>query len=176
MVSIIEQILTGDAQKVTQFYHEFAPKILTYLKNRLPQDVAEETLSDVFLEAIDALPTLKKETNLRAWLFKIAHNKTVDYYRKKKIKYILLSKIPYLEIVASEVNEPEFQLEKNAIREKIETTLHGISKKYQRILHLHYEEQVSVKELAVVFNISTKAAESLLFRARQSFMVAYGRT
>lgn len=176
MASIIARILSGDANAVTKFYHEFAPKLLAYLKNRLPHDVAEETLSDVFLEAIDALPTLQKDTNLRAWLFKIAHNKTVDYYRKRRLKTVFLSQIPFLEIVDSEVREPEFLYEKNVLKNRIETALYNISEKYKKILKLHYEEQISVKEIAVMFNMSSKAAESLLFRARQSFVQAYGRT
>ncbi len=175
MASIIEQILSGDARAVTHFYHEFAPGMLKYLKNRLPQDVAEETLSDVFLEAIDALPTLKQNTNLRAWLFKIAHNKTVDYYRKKKIKCILLSQLPFLEIIASEIHEPEFLIEKDRIRDKIENTLRNISEKYRKILMLHYDEKVPIKDLARIFDLSPKATESLLFRARQSFIKEYGR-
>lgn len=175
MTSILDRILSGDKQAVTKFYNKYANILSLYLKRRLPQDVAEEILSDVFLEAIDALPTLQEDANLRAWLFKIAHNKTVDYYRKKKIKQVLLSQVPFLEIIASEIHEPEFQLEKNAIRDRIESALYKISKKYRKILRLHYEEQIPVKQIAVIFDLTPKATESLLYRARRSFMLAYGR-
>ena len=99
----------------------------------------------------------------------------VDFYRKKKIKSILLSQVPFLQIVASEINQPEFQFEKNKIRDNIELALRSLSAKYQKILRLHYEENVSVKTLAALFNLSFKATESLLFRARQSFKLAYER-
>jgi RNA polymerase sigma-70 factor (ECF subfamily) len=150
---------------------------LAYLTKKLPrQEDAHEILNDIFLEAIDSISLLRQEEKIISWLFRIAHNKTVDFYRKRKIKSILLSQIPFLQIVANKINQPEFQFEKNKIRDRIETTLHSLSHDYKKILKLHYEEEVPVKELTTVFKLSFKATESLLFRARKSFKLAYERT
>src|SRR3990167_1952909 len=73
-------------------------------------------IREVFLEAIDSLSILRREENISSWLYRIAHNKMVDFYRKKKIKSILLSQAPYLQIVANEISQPEFQFEKNKLR------------------------------------------------------------
>lgn len=175
MRSLIEAVLTGDEQAVSHFYKDYSPRILRYLRKRLPPSEAQEVLNEVFLDAIDSLPTLKKDTNLQAWLYRIAHNKTVDLYRKKKLKTILLSQLPFLELVASELSEPEFIMEKNKIRDRIEQALHQQSEKYRQILFLFYEESRPVKEIALILNLSEKATESRLFRARQSFKEAYGR-
>jgi RNA polymerase sigma-70 factor, ECF subfamily len=172
---LIEKIIQGDEQAVITFYQKFSPRILRYLNQHLPKEVAKEVLNDIFFEAIDALATLQKQTNLQAWIYKIAHNKMADYYRKKKIKSFLFSKMPYLELIAEEIHQPEFQLEKNRIREKIEETLHATSKRYQQILKMRYEEELSVKAIALTLNLSHKATESLLYRARQQFMKAYER-
>ena len=169
--------MTGDNKAVIQFYKSNSPKILAYLAQKLPRfEDAEDLTNDVFLEAIDSLSTLREKENISAWLYKIAHNKMVDFYRKKKIKSILLSKMPFLEIVAAEINQPEFQFEKNKIRDGIETTLRSLPDKYRKILKLRYEERIPIKQIAIILNLSFKAAESLLFRARQSFMLAYART
>ena len=100
----------------------------------------------------------------------------VDFYRKRKIKSIVLSQIPLLQIMAQEIYEPEFQFEKKKVSDKIETTLKSLSENYQKILRLHYEEKIPVKELAIMFHLSPKATESMLFRARQSFKKAYVQT
>ena len=172
--TVIEQILSGNANAVREFYASYSPKILRYLKRKLPTpEDAEDLTNDVFLEAIDSLFFLEKEENVQAWLYRIAHNKMVDFYRKRKIKSILLSQVPFLQIIASEISQPEFQYEKNKIRDRIETAFHSISLKYQKILRLHYEEKIPVKELTKIFSLSFKATESLLFRARQSFRLAY---
>jgi RNA polymerase sigma-70 factor (ECF subfamily) len=175
--TLIQRILSGDTQATLLLYRQYAPRIDLYLKKKLPREEdVKEILNDVFLEAIDSLPMLKKEENLNAWLYRIAHNKIVDFYRKKKIKSILLSQVPFLDFVASEIHQPEFQFEKNKVRDHIETTLKHLSKKYQQILRLHYEENIPIKDIAVIFNLSFKATESLLFRARKSFKETYERT
>lgn len=174
MDALVTRILRGDAQAVEEFYNHFHPKITRYLGNRLPQSEDIEAFThDIFLEAIDALPLFENKSSLTTWLYKIAHNKLVDWYRKKKINALLLSQLPFLEIVAQEVYQPEFQFEKNKLRDKIEYTLRSLSSKYREILRLHYEEQKSLKEIALIMDISPKAAESLLFRARQQFKKTY---
>ncbi|HEX8965562.1 MAG TPA: sigma-70 family RNA polymerase sigma factor [Patescibacteria group bacterium] len=176
MTSLIDRIISGDSKAVGIFYHEYSPKIILYLKSKLPKDEdVQEVLNDVFFEAIDSLGFLEKKQNVSSWLFSIAHNKIVDFYRKQKIKSILLSQMPFLDIVAQEINQPEFQYEKDKIRDKIEKTLKSLSQSHERILRLHYEEKIPVKELALRFNLSFKATESLLFRARKSFKQKYER-
>jgi len=176
MKSLVERIVTGDTKAVTQFYRHYSPRILHYLIVRLPRkEDAEDILNDVFLDAIDSLSILKKDNNLQAWLYQIAHHKTVDYYRKRKIKSLLLSQIPYLEIVDSEVHQPEFILEKDKVRDKIESAFKSLPDLYRKVLKLRYEEKFSVKEIAIMIDMSFKATESLIFRARQSFKLAYER-
>ena len=173
-VSFINRILAGDSKAVVEFYKSYSPKILSYLSKKLPRfEDAQEITNDVFLEAIDSLSLLKKEESAMSWLYGIAHNKMVDFYRKKKIKSILLSQAPFLQIVANEISQPEFQFENNKIRDTIELAFRSLSLKYQKILMLHYEEKVSVKRLAQILSLSFKATESLLFRVRKSFQLAY---
>lgn len=175
--SLIKRILIGDSKAVVQFYKFYSPKILSYLTKKLPRkEDAEDLTNDVFLEAIDSLSFLQKEQNVSAWLYRIAHNKMVDFYRKRKVKSILLSQAPFLQIIANEISQPEFQLEKDAIRNRIEAALYGLSDNHRVILELHYEQEIPVKEIARTLNLSFKATESLLFRARQNFKLAYART
>ncbi len=177
MNSLIDKILLGDSQGVIEFYREYSPQILRYLRHKLSREEdVQEILNDTFLEAIDSLALLKNKNSISSWLYSIAHHKIVDFYRKRKIKSILFSQAPFLEVLSEEMHQPEFVYEKNKIRNKIEKAYKSISKRYQEILTLHYEDKISVKELSFFFNLSFKATESLLFRARQRFRQAYERT
>jgi len=172
--SLVERIIAGDSQSVVELYALYSPRILNYLTKRLPTaEDAQEILNDVFLDAIDTISMLRTSKNLQAWLYQIAHHKTVDFYRKRKIKSIILSQIPYLEIVDAQVHQPEFQFEKDKVRDKIESAFKSLPEVYRKILKLHYEDKISVKEIAIILALSFKATESLLFRARQSFKLAY---
>lgn len=174
MEILVQQLLEGNNKAVKQFYDIYAPKIRKYVHNRLSEsEDAEAFTNDILLDVIDSLPLFQGKSSLTTFIYKISHNKIVDFYRKKKVKAVLLSQIPFLDIVAQEVYEPEFQFEKNKIRDSIQSTLRGISQNYRKILELHYEEGKSIKEIATILDMSPKAAESLLFRARQQFRKVY---
>ena len=177
MTDIIKRILTGDPRAVETFYQHYSPGILRYLKGKLPREEdAQEILNDVFLDAIDELQTLKEQSNVKSWLYQIAHNKMVNYYRKKKIKSLLFSQFPYLQIVAQEFHQPEFQLEKRELKLRLQLALQKLSQKYQQILHMHYIEELPVKIISMRLNLSFKATESRLYRARQQFIKYYETT
>lgn len=177
MTSLVDKILQGDKTATVAFYMQYSPRILDFLAKRLPRrEDAQEVMHDVFLEALDALPLLRNKNSILSWLYTIARNEVVDFYRKRKIKSILLSQIPFLQLVADHINEPEFQYEKDKLEERIEQTFKNLSEKHRSILRLHYENGVSVKKLALEFHLSFKATESLLFRARMSFIQAYKKS
>ncbi len=172
-MSLIDRIKLGEKAAILEFYKEYSPRIKLYLERRLKKEDAHEILNDVFLDALDELPLLKHHDNILGWLYRIARNKTIDYYRKKKLKSVLFSQIPYLEFAAKEMTQPEFILEKERVRQKIEMVMSRISSKYAMILRMHYEDGMRIKEIALALNLSNKATESLLFRARMKFIKEY---
>ncbi len=172
----IERILQGDESAVEEFYKQFSPGILRYLKQKLPKEEdAQEILNDVFLDAIEELPTVNNKANVKAWLYQIAHHKMVNFYRKKKIKSLLFSQFPYLQIVAEEFDQPQFQLEKEEVKIRLQMALEKLSQKYQQILRMHYIQELPVKIIAIQLNVSFKTAESRLYRARQQFIKYYNQ-
>jgi len=174
MKQLVTRILEGDSVAVETFYQTYSPGILQYLKQKLPQNEdAQEILNDVFLDAIDELPKLTNQSSLKAWMYTIARNKVVNFYRKKKIKSLIFSQFPYLKIVAAEIIQPEFQLEKAEMKIRLQIAFEKLSRKYQQILHMHYIEDLPVKIISVRLNLSFKATESRLYRARQHFIQIY---
>jgi RNA polymerase sigma-70 factor (ECF subfamily) len=112
---------------------------------------------------------------LTSWLYTIAQHKIADFYRRQKVKQLVISEIPFLQLIDNEVHEPEFIFEKNKIRDSIEKTFATLPQKYQIVLRLHYEDNLPIKQIAVILQLSAKATESLLFRARKKFNLAYER-
>lgn len=177
MPDTLKKIIEGDKNATYNFYKKYSTRIFIYLQKHLPSNEdAQEIMQDVFLEAIDSIVFFKEKSSVLTWLYKIAHNKLVDYYRKRKIKTIVFSQIPFLKHARDEMYEPEFQYEKNIIRDKIEKAFNMLAFRHKNILYMHYEKGMRIKEIAKQLDISFKATESLLFRARQCFIKAYERT
>lgn len=173
MEEIVQDVLSGRKGAATAFYKAFAPKLRRYLLVKLPEGEIEEILQDTFLSAFDSLPLYRGESSVMTWLISIARHEVADFYRKRYIRQAVEKTAPLFENMVSEVLSPEFVLEKQKIEKRFFATYHGLAKQYQDVLSYRYELSMSVKEIAVRMDLSFKATESLLFRARLAFREEY---
>jgi RNA polymerase sigma-70 factor, ECF subfamily len=68
-----------------RLYDRYVPTLYKYLLGKTRNVAeAEDLTSQTFLSALENLPGYREQGNFRAWLFSVAHNKWVDFYRKNK--------------------------------------------------------------------------------------------
>lgn len=166
---MIQMILKGNQTAVTGFYRRFQPKLTAFIAKKVDGRVVEEILQDTFISALQSLPLFKGKSSLESWLFSIAKHEICDYYRKKKIKEVVFSKLPFLEKLISRALSPETAYEEKELKEKIRHCFGRLSEGKHRILRLRYVEGWSVGEIAAKLKISYKSCESRLSRARLAF-------
>jgi RNA polymerase sigma factor (sigma-70 family) len=174
MDQLVQAVLTGKQGAATRFYSTYASKIRAYLCGRLAQDQdVEDILQDTFLSAFDSLPLYRGDSSVLTWLLSIARHEVADFYRKRYVRAVVEKTVPLFEETLLELDTPEFVLQKNKIRSQFTRAYKSLSQQYQEILSLRFELGMSVREVSVRMNLSFKATESLLYRARQAFAVAY---
>jgi RNA polymerase sigma-70 factor (ECF subfamily) len=173
MEQIVQEVLRGQKGAATIFYREYAPKLRRYLLSKLPEGEVEEILQDTFLSAFDSLALYRGESNVSTWLISIARHEVADFYRKKYVRAVVEKTAPLFENMVSEILSPEFEWEKKKVEKRFFSAYRGLSKQYQDVLSYKYELSMSVKEIAERMELSFKATESLLFRARMAFKEEY---
>jgi len=173
MEQIVNKLLQGEKNAASAFYLKFAPKLRRYLSLKLPGEDVEEVLQDTFLSAFDSLALYRGDSSVLTWLVSIARHEVADFYRKRYVRQKIEQTAPLFESIVSEVMSPEFSLEKKKIEKKFFATYRKLSKQYQDILSYRFELSMSVKEIAKRMNLSFKATESLLYRARIAFKEEY---
>ncbi len=66
-------------------WREFHPQLRRYINVRVGNQAdAEDILQDVFLRVHQRLDSLRSEENLRAWIFRVAHNAVIDHLRRRR--------------------------------------------------------------------------------------------
>jgi RNA polymerase sigma-70 factor, ECF subfamily len=171
---IIHGILKGDENSLRGFYTYFKPSLLTFIRNRIADEKdVEEILQDTLFDTVEGLRDFAFKSSLFTYICSIANHKIIDFYRKKRIKSVIFSKVTSIEPMLQTLLGPEDELDDALLRQKIEYTFKNLSPMYQKILKLKYVYGFSVSEIADKLSISFKSAESLLFRARKAFEVAY---
>ena len=72
-------------QRIAELYHSHATSLQRYIRRRISDAAAAEDLTnDVFVRVIEALPRYEdRGLPIEAWLYRIAHDRIVDYYRRQ---------------------------------------------------------------------------------------------
>src|ERR1700742_1130353 len=75
----------GDDEAFRVLYDRYRQRLFAYVRQMLSagtrQD-AEDVLQDVFVRASGALRADAREMNVRAWLYRVAHNRCIDHLRR----------------------------------------------------------------------------------------------
>lgn len=63
---------------------EIRPQLHRYVTRMIGSAVdGEDVVQEALAKAYNSLPSLTSQSNLRGWLFRVAHNKAIDYLRQK---------------------------------------------------------------------------------------------
>lgn len=173
---LIAKILSRDRKALYTFYRTYQPRLSRFIRTKIDNDRdAEEVLQDTLYSFLEALRDFEGKAHVETFLFSICNHKIIDYYRRKKIRHLVFSQVPQLECLVSPLLGPEDEYEGTVLREKLACAFAELVPKYRSILQSKYMQDKSVDEIAVDLELTMKAAESLLFRARKAFVKAFAR-
>ena len=96
-----------------------------------------------------------------------------DFYRKRYVRELVEKTNPLFEELMEKVETPEKVWDNTKIRARFFATYKSLNQSYQDVLSYRYELSLSIKEIALKMKLSFKATESLLYRARTAFALAY---
>lgn len=152
-------------QAFDKLYEYYLPKIYGFVLNRSGnREVAEDVTSHTFTKAMLKIKTFKfRGYTFGAWLYRIAHNCLVDYYRKNP-------NIAVLEPSRIESKDRADTEAENAERQRIILeALRKIPEQYQQILSLKFFEELSNDEIADILGCKKETLAVKLHRSLKAF-------
>lgn len=156
------------------FYNKYYYGIKKFVSQKIAdEDVVEELTNDIMMSAIMCRSNFNGKCNEFSWICSIAKHKIIDHYRKKKLKTILFSVSPVFEEIADKALTPERDVLKNELKKEIRKTMEELNKGYKEILRLKYIEGLKISEISKKLEVTSKAVESKLIRAKRKFREAW---
>jgi len=158
-----------DPEAFGKLYDQYYSQIFGYVLRRVANiEIAQDITSEVFFKALKNLGQFKwHNISLSSWLYRIAANKIVDYFRKGKHKVVSLEEISDL-ISDSNPSTEVLQAEKELERHEHFLILHeSIAKlpfKYQEVITLRYFENRQIREIAQILGKREGTIKSWLHR------------
>ncbi len=154
-----------DPKSFSKLYDIYFPKIFRYISWRTGNQFdAEDIVSEIFAKVINKINTFKsqKGATFSSWIFRIAHNAVVDYYRKQdKIKFVNLDDLPEIE---NNDLLPSKELDKKELFKKLFLLIQKLPTRQAEIITMRFFTGMKNKEIAKTLNIEEKSVSSTLCR------------
>ncbi|MBM3281213.1 MAG: sigma-70 family RNA polymerase sigma factor [Candidatus Harrisonbacteria bacterium] len=162
---LVRRARLGDKDAFAAIYEHNLPRIYRFIYFKTAnRATAEEITQEVFLAALRAIPRYHDEGFLvSSWLYEIARNKVIDFYRSKKSDISIDEELEE----RPELTSTDFvkTMETKIEADKLKNLLKKLPEDYQNIILLRFVEDLSNEEVAHSLGKSLGAVRVLQHRA-----------
>ncbi len=151
---IVSLVILGEKEKFGELmerYEEKLIKYVTFLLNRKREDT-EDIVAETFIKAYQNLTGFEDDKKFSSWIYRIAHNLVIDYFRKNKIKEKELLDEEWQEIGDRVLIEDE--IIKNEEKEKLAKAFKKLNLEEKNLVRWFYFEEKSYEEIGDILRIS----------------------
>jgi RNA polymerase sigma-70 factor (ECF subfamily) len=164
----LSRIKEGDEHFFNLVFEKYRNQLFAYLfKVTKSRETAEEVVLDVFLKLWHGREAVTEIENLEAFLFRVAHNKAIDFFRAAKRNPTMQQEIWELitEAISYETADKKL-LDKN-IEELVQSAVNQLSPQRKKVYYLRNNEDLSYNEIASALNLSTNTVRNHLAASLQ---------
>lgn len=179
---LVIAICNGDSLAFKQFYELFKDRVYNTCLSHLQNEAeAEEATQDVFLEVHRNACSFRQMATASTWVYRIAVNKCIDRIRfnKRQKRFGFVSSIfnkdtGALQHNPGDFNHPGIVSENKDRAAQLFKAISQLPENQQSAFILKQVEGLSQREVAYILDMSEKAVESLLQRAKTNLRKLLG--
>ncbi|MFQ6070764.1 MAG: RNA polymerase sigma factor [Candidatus Aminicenantales bacterium] len=171
---LVERTLQGEREAFEMIIKKYQRPLLNYIGRMVGErELALEFTQEVFFKTYSSLPSYNPEYRFNTWLFKIASNYIIDYWRKKKVPTISLEsqKKEGLKSYSLQLPSGEHSLEKkfelSQMRKKIEHALEKLPASLRELFLWRHVNELSYEEIAEIKELPVGTVKNRVFQAKE---------
>lgn len=142
---------------------------------RPSKDDLEILLQDIFIKTYENLNDFDQSLTFSSWIYRIAHNESIDFLRKKKKFGPSLDDATYdddtvalAETIASDTDIAK-EVDKEYIKKSIIAVLEDLEPKYRSVLVLKFLEEKDYEDISDILRKPPGTVATLIHRAKKEF-------
>ncbi len=170
---LVRRALAGSGDACHEIVRRFERPVLSLIA-RMVRDptVAEDIAQETFIKAFRNLRRFDPRRKLASWLFKIAHNTTLDHLRRKRLDTVPLELTDGTgeetwEVLEAPEATPERRAESTELMAALEKAVARVKPGYREILLLRFREGLAYRDIADVVGLPMGTVKIQLHRARK---------
>lgn len=153
-----------EAVDFESYYDQYKHKIYSYLYYRSGRnkELAEDLTSEVFLKALEKFDSYKPDSSFQSWIYAVAHNHLVDYFRKNKPAQVDIEDV---ENLLESGSNAKSTLLKRVAAEQVEQMLMHLTDDERDMLLLRYQQDLPMKDIAEILDKEDTTVRVTIHRA-----------
>jgi RNA polymerase sigma factor (sigma-70 family) len=154
----------GSDEAFRAIHDRYRQRLFAYVRQMLcagPRQDAEDVLQDVFVRAYGALRSDTREVNVRAWLYRVAHNRCIDHLRRP-----VPPAADIFELSRKPLHDPLEEAQRRESLSRLVADIARLPEQQRSALLMREIDGMSYADLAGALDVSVPAIKSLLVRAR----------
>jgi RNA polymerase sigma-70 factor, ECF subfamily len=163
--TLTRRIAAGDQSAMRALFARYRVRVYRWLLRLVDDEaLAEDLLSEVFLDVWRHAASFEARSSLSTWLLAIARYKAFSARRRRtdaELDEATVSTVPDTR------DDPEVTLQKKNRAEALRRSLPQLSPQHREIIDLAYYHGKSVKEIAEIVRISEATVKTRMFYARR---------
>ena len=160
----IDQILRGDVNKFTILQKKYYYLVLSLVRKIIRNDDdAEDIIQETFIKVYNSLASYNSEYAFSSWIYRIASNTCIDFFRLKKDLVYYDEEEEFEDISLS----PDKNIIENEKIKIIEDAINDLPDKYKELFILRHKEELRYEEISEKLNMPLGTVKTNLFRAKK---------
>lgn len=162
--TLVKQALKGKKSAWITLVKRYEKNLYNYALRMVSNpDDAMDLMQDVFVAVFRNLASFRGESPFKGWMFKIAHYRCIEFYRKKKPTQSL-DDIPEQEEQTSDVC-PEMSLHSGQQANMLNCAMQLLPVNQKLVVELKFFQHCTFEDIAMQLGISDNTAKSRLYSA-----------
>lgn len=163
----MELIINGDDRAFGELYDRYAQAMFNYFHRMLWRDreKAEDFVHDLFTKIVNRPDMFDVKKKFKTWFYSIANNMCKNEYKKQQVRSNTFNGLDETYNVSSTQRSADKTTDDKLISEEVDKALNQLEEKHKQVFELRYFDQLSMKEIADVIDISEGTVKSRLFYA-----------
>jgi RNA polymerase sigma-70 factor, ECF subfamily len=160
---LIERVRKGDQDAARTLYERYFDRIYNYVYARLGRaEDAEDLAIDTMTRSLTRLDLFRDQgVAFSSWVYRIAHNATVDHYRR----HGKVTLIPLEHATPLESADPSELAVEQLSNEDVRAALRDLTDDQQQVLILRFFQDLTAGQVAGIMGKSVGAVQALQHRA-----------
>lgn len=134
-----------------------------------------DVLQEIFIKAYKNLNSFDGSFKFSSWLYRIAHNEAISWYRKQKVRpegNLVAEGDEVLQLLHNKDPGAEVEFDYVVNQDELTRALASIDQKYQEALVLRYFENKEYDEISDILKVPLGSVGTLIFRGKKQLKTA----